>query len=140
MLAPKSPPPPPHPLPEIEPTTRDKKGTFFLVSSLFFSHVHFNVPSVLSVPISRNTWDRTVPAICGQIYCFRRLRTRRIASAEFFTFSLPCSLPRSHATVLVILLIEYIFNVAEVRHVCAPSPPPPLLPIAHSRELCCLAC
>ena len=82
----------------------------------FCLHVYFNVASVLFVPTSRNTDIlsrfptinfRAIAAICEKIYCFRRLRTRRIAPTVFLSCSLPFSFLHSHAVVLRILLIKY---------------------------------
>ena len=115
---------------------RYRKCFFFLFSS-FLLHVYFIVPSVLSVPTLRNTDNlsrfptinyRTFAAICEQIYCFRRLRTRRIAPAEFLSCSLPCSFPRSHAAVLGIPLIKYTMSLSLQgggRHIGVTPPPPP---------------
>ena len=109
----------------------------FLSFFFFFSKVYFNAPSVLFVSTSLNT-DllsrfptinfRTIAAICEQIYCFRRLRTRRIAPAEFLSCSLPCSFPRSHAAVLGIPLIKYTMSLSLQgggRHIGVTPPPPP---------------
>ena len=110
-----------------------KKWNF---SFLFFLHICFNVLSVLSGPTSRNTdilsrfikinywptWDQTIAAICIclQIYCFRRLRNRKIEPAEFLSCSLPCALPRSHTAVLGILRIRIsnLIKLAWLRSPC----------------------
>ena len=106
---------------------------------LFFFYTFFNVLSVLGVPNSpkkfrfptkklSNTDSHTIAAICGDIYCFRPLRTRRIKPAEFLSCSLPCSFPRSHAAVLGIPLIKYTMSLSLQgggRHIGVTPPPPP---------------
>ena len=86
----------------------------FVLTSLGLGRVHFTEYRYY-LPFSNNkllyqilwpTWDRTIIAICRQIICFRRLRTRRIAPSKLLSFSLPCPLPRSHAAVLGILPIR----------------------------------
>ena len=98
-----------------------------------------------SFPFSHNKFSNgskyinsTIAAICEQIYCFRRPRTRRIAPAEFFSCSLPYSFLRSHAAVLEIPLIEYPMSLSLYGWGChigvTPPPPPPSLSSSSSER------
>ena len=125
----------------FDPRAGLEKWIFLFLSSFpllsLFLHIYFNVRSVLFVPTSRHTDilsrfptinSRTIAAICEQIYCFRRPRTRRIAPAEFLSCSLPYSFLRSHAAVLEIPLIEYPMSLSLYGwgcHIGVTPPPPP---------------
>ena len=135
----------------FDPRAGLEKWIFLFLSSFpllsLFLHIYFNVRSVLFVPTSRHTDilsrfptinSRTIAAICEQIYCFRRPRTRRIAPAEFLSCSLPYSFLRSHAAVLEIPLIEYPMSLSLYGWGChigvTPPPPPPSLSSSSSER------
>ena len=137
----------------LEPPSPHEKWNFFFsfVHNLFFLHVYFNVPSVLSVPTSRKTLFAVLPTTNYQILthmgsnvrcnlwthllfqtstnsqnCASRVLLLFLASESRCGARLPCSLPRSHAAVLGILLIDYHISALIYgwgRHLCATPPP-----------------